>query len=56
MNALEYMEKQVQKHQLNYIRGYERKIPEEDLDNIRRKIEYYQLAVEALKKVEGKVE
>ena len=49
MTALEYMEKQLAKHRLNYIRGYDRGIPKEDLDNIRLEISYYEQAVEALR-------
>ena len=49
MTALEYMEKQLAKHRLNYIRGYQRGIPKENLDNIRLKISYYEQAVEALR-------
>ena len=51
MTALEYMEKQIQQHRINHIRAVDRNAPEEMLENIRRKISYYEAAVEALKKV-----
>lgn len=51
MTALEYMEKQVQKHRINYNREVLRGVPEEMLQNIRAKIEYYEAAVEALRRV-----
>ena len=50
MTALEYMEKQVQKHRINYNREVLRGAPEYVLQNIRAKIEYYEAAVEALQK------
>lgn len=53
MTALEYMEKQLLKHRLNYDRESARGVPEEMLHNISLKIGYYEAAVEALKKVEG---
>ena len=49
MTALEYMEKQVHKHQLNFIKEYSRKAPDEVLNNIRLKIYYYGAAAEALR-------
>lgn len=49
MTALEYMEKQAQKHRINYNREILRGVPEEVLQNIREKIGYYEAAVEALK-------
>lgn len=51
MTALEYMEKQLQKHRINYNREFLRKAPKEVLDNISLKIGYYEAAVEALKTV-----
>ena len=51
MTALEYMEKKVNNHKLNYIRECARKAPEGQLDSIRKKISHYEAAVEALKKV-----
>ena len=50
MTALEYMERQVQKHRVNFDRESARDVPEEMLQNIRKKISYYEAAVEALKK------
>ena len=50
MTALEYMEKQVQKHCRNYIREFTRGVSEEVLDNIMVKIIYYVTACEALRK------
>ena len=52
MTALEYMEKQIQQHRINHIRAVDRNAPEEMLENIRRKISYYEAAVEALKNEE----
>ena len=51
MTALEYMEKQLNKHVLNYEREYARGVPQEMIDNILNKISYYHAAVNALKKV-----
>ena len=51
MTALEYMEKQVQKNRQNFIREFDRKAPQEVLENIKLKIGYYEAAVEALQKV-----
>ena len=48
MTALEYMEKQVQKHRQDYIREYSRFAPQKMLDNILMKVNYYELACEAL--------
>ena len=51
MTALEYMEKQIQQHRISHIQAVDRNAPEEMLENIRRKISYYEEAVEALRKV-----
>ena len=51
MTALDYMKRQVLKHHMNYERESARGVPEEMLQNIQRKITYYEAAVEALKKV-----
>ena len=48
MTALEYMKRQLFKHQTNLKRETARGVPEETLKNIRVKIEYYAAAVEAL--------
>ena len=50
MTALEYMEKQYNKHKANYIRESDRGAPEKMLNDIKLKIGYYEQAVEALKK------
>ena len=50
MTAIEYMEKQLQKHRLNHKREFERGVPKEMLRNIEKKIGYYEAAVEALRK------
>ena len=49
MTALEYMEKQILKHRQNFIREYDRGAPQEDLENIKLKISYYEEAIVALK-------
>ena len=49
MTALEYMEKQLQKHKLNYEREKARGVPEEMAQNILVKIGYYADAVQALR-------
>ena len=49
MTALEYMEKQLQKHTDNWHREAERNAPDEVMDNIEKKISYYEQAVEALR-------
>lgn len=48
--ALEYMEKQVHKHRMNYKRESARGVSKEMLENIEKKIGYYEAAVEALKR------
>lgn len=53
MTALEYMEKQVQKNRQNFIREFDRKAPQEVLENIKQKISYYETAVEALRNNEA---
>lgn len=50
MTALEYMQRQVVKHKLNHDREMAREVPEEQLANIRKKIGFYEAAVEALRK------
>ena len=53
MTALEYMENQLIKHRLNLDIEFSRTgVKKEQLENIRKKIGYYQEAVEALRKVE----
>ena len=54
MTALEYMEKQLIKHQRNYESEKKRGVPEEMLNNIAKKISYYAAAVDALNRVDGK--
>ena len=49
MTTLEYMEKQVQKHNMNFERESARGASEEVLRNIALKISYYEEAVEVLK-------
>lgn len=49
MTALEYMEKQYNKHKANYVREADRGVPEKMLNDIKLKIDYYKQAVEALK-------
>ena len=53
MTALEYMEKQVRKHQQNLAMQSARGACAEVLNNIFVKIECYKAAVEALRKVGG---
>ena len=48
MTPLEYMKRQLFKHQTNLQRETARGVPEEMLKNIRAKIEYYSAAVQAL--------
>ena len=49
MTALEYMEKQLWKHKLDYGREAIRCVPKEQLENIALKISYYEEAVTALR-------
>lgn len=49
MTTLEYMERQVKKHRINYEREAARGVPEEMLRNIQAKIGHYEAAVRALK-------
>lgn len=51
MTALEYMEKQFQKHQKNFEKEFKRGVPNEQLYNILQKASYYKTACEALRKV-----
>ena len=51
MTALEYMEKQVQKHSRNFEREFRRGVPNEQLYDIMEKINHYKQAAEALRKV-----
>lgn len=51
VTTIEYMEKQVKKHRLNYEKESNRGVPQEMLENIKLKIKYYEDAVDALKKV-----
>ncbi len=51
MTAFEYMENQLLKHRLNFGREFARGVPEQQLENIRKKIGYYEAAVEALREV-----
>ena len=51
MTTLEYMEKQLQKHRLNYERESARGVPADMMYNILMKIHYYEEAVNALKMV-----
>lgn len=51
MTALEYMQKQFKKHELNYEREANRGVPEAMLANIKAKIGYYEAAINALKLV-----
>lgn len=48
MTTIEYMIKQVKKHQTSYDREAKRGVPEEQLKNIENKISYYEEAVEAI--------
>ena len=48
MTALQYMERQLTKHRVNLKRESARGVPEEQLENIRKKIGSYEAAVEAL--------
>ena len=54
MTAIEYMEKQVDKHCRNYVREFTRGVPYEVLENIMAKIIYYVSACEALRDKEGR--
>ena len=51
MTALEYMEKQFQKHCQDFLREIKRGAPRKDTDNILEKVRYYGCACEALRKV-----
>ena len=54
MTTLEYIEKQIRNHTLNLERETKRGVPQEMLDNIKKKIGYYEEARDALKKVGAK--
>ena len=49
MTAIEYMEKQLKKHLIDYEREIVRGVPEEVIHNIENKIGYYEAAIKALK-------
>ena len=51
MTALEYMEKQVDKHWKNFEREFKRGVPTEQLFDILDKVSYYKAAADALRKV-----
>ena len=51
MTALEYMQRQVQKHTMNYAREEARGVPQEMLQNIKAKISHYKAAVTALEAI-----
>lgn len=53
MTALEYMEKQFQKHSATYVREVKRGAPKEDCDNILLKIRFYAEAMDALRERNG---
>ena len=50
MTALEYMERQMDKHTANYEREKRRGVPGEVLENIKKKIGFYVEAVKALER------
>ena len=52
MTALEYMEKQFEKHCADYVREVKRGAPKKDTDNILAKARYYAEAAEALKRMQ----
>lgn len=52
MTALEYMKKEAAKHRANYEREAARGASEEMLRNIEKKINHYETAVDALKKID----
>ena len=41
MGTLEYMEKELSRHKLNLERQTERNAPVEDIENLKKKVEYY---------------
>ena len=54
MTAFEYMERELLRHRLNFDREACRKgVTDEQLENIYKKIAYYEAAVEALRRTEG---
>ena len=53
MNALEYMEKQISKHQNDFYREFKRGVPDKQLYDILDKVSYYKAAADALRKVGG---
>ena len=53
MTAIEYMEKQLSKHKMNLEREQKRNVSQEMIDNIKKKIIYYQEACIALRCVAG---
>ena len=50
MTALEYMEKQVQKHSQTFEREFKRGVPNKQLFDIMEKISHYKAAAEALRR------
>lgn len=55
MTALEYMEKQLQKHSGNFVREDVRNAPKEVLDNIFTKMLYYSKAIVAIRRMDNLV-
>lgn len=41
MGTLEYMERELSRHKLNLERQTERNAPPEDIENLKKKVEYY---------------
>lgn len=56
MTTLEYMQRQLNKHRLNYEREAARGVPDEQLHNIEQKIRHYEEAVAAIEKMTRKGE
>ena len=52
MTALEYMRKQLETHKANLHRAIAKKSPEEEIEGIKNKIGYYEIAVNAIAKIE----
>lgn len=54
MTAIEYVEKQLRKCEINLEKEIKRDSPQEVIDNIKKKIGYYKECIEALQLISNK--
>lgn len=54
MTEIEFMENQLRKCQINFCKSFEKDAVSEETNNLRRKCEYYEKAIEALRSADRK--